>query len=130
MNEKNKILLEIIQNTGYISKLILSSEIAMNDGDIELCQKFTKEAQAMIKTCIEDNFDEYFNEFQNRCKDCNEYDLPTALELSRQIACLQYEIGNYLLLDCSSDSLEDILEMKIAKCINAITQIYNEIYGN
>ncbi len=130
MDEKQKILLELIQNTAYISKLILSSEIAMNDGDIETCQKNTKEAQAMLKTCINDNFKEFFTETQNTCNECNEYDMPTAIELSRQIACLGYEVSNYLLLECSNDNLGNIVEMKIAKCINTIIQIYEEIYGN
>ena len=130
MEGKNKILFELIQNTGYISKLILSSEIAMNDGDIETCQKYTKEAQSMLKTCINDNFEEYLSIIKNKVEDCNEYDLPTAIELSKQIACLQYEIGNFLLLDCSNKNLESLVEMKINKAINTIIHIFNEIYGN
>ena len=41
-NELLKIVYEIIQNTGYIAKTLVNSEIAMNDCDLAASQKYTK----------------------------------------------------------------------------------------
>ena len=56
-----KIVYEIIQNTGYISKTLVNSEIAMNDGDVAASQKYTKEAESLLATTINDNFEEYIS---------------------------------------------------------------------
>ena len=37
--EEIKKLGELIENCGHLSKLLLTSEIAMNDGELELSQK-------------------------------------------------------------------------------------------
>ena len=126
-----KIVYEIIQNTGYISKTLVNSEIAMNDGDVAASQKYTKEAETLLATTINDNFEEYKAKITIDTDSTNEYDIPTTLELIKQISSLQYTAG--MLLCTTLDNQDMIIEnltKKLLIDINTIVEIYNAIYNN
>ena len=126
-----KIVYEIIQNTGYISKTLVNSEIAMNDGDVAASQKYTKEAESLLATTINDNFEEYKAKITIDTDSTNEYDIPTTLELIKQISSLQYTAG--MLLCTTLDNQDMIIEnltKKLLIDINTIVEIYNTIYNN
>lgn len=127
-----KTIYELIQNLGYISKLILMSELAMNDGELQMSQKYTKELQSMLKTSINDVFEEFFELVRNKNNEINDYDLPSTLELAKQISNFQFDAGVMLLLlnDNYNDKVFNISESKLIKDLNSIKQIYQEIYGN
>ena len=130
-NELLKIVYEIIQNTGYIAKTLVNSEIAMNDGDLAASQKYTKEAQHLLATTINDNFMEYRDAISVDTDSTNEYDIPTTLELVKQITALQYTAG--MLLCTTLDNQDMIIEnltKKLLIDINTIEEIYNAIYNN
>jgi len=130
--EKLKILYELLQSAAQVNKSLISCEIAMNDGEIMLCQKHTKEAQALLKTMVGDVFEEYAEEFGSAETGVNAYDIPNNLELARQTAVLMMDIG--LLLGMIGEnvgvSLRQGTELSIAKDINTITEIYKQIYAN
>ena len=105
-NELLKIVYEIIQNTGYIAKTLVNSEIAMNDGDLAASQKYTKEAQHLLATTINDNFKEYRESVSVDTDSTNEYDIPTTLELVKQITALQYTAGMLL---CTTLDNQDMI---------------------
>ncbi|MBQ9791320.1 MAG: hypothetical protein IJW28_01915 [Clostridia bacterium] len=126
-----KIVYEIIQNTGYIAKTLINSEIAMNDGDVAASQKYTKEAQNLLNSTINDNFKEYRESVNVQTDSTNEYDIPTTLELAKQIASLEYTAG--MLLCTTLDNQNMIIEnltKKLLIDINTIEEIYNAIYNN
>lgn len=132
MNEELlKIVYEIIQNTGYISKTLVNSEISMNDGDLAASQKYTKEAQSLLASTVNDNFKEYREAISVDTDSTNEYDIPTTLELVKQIASLQYTAG--MLLCTTLDNQAMIIEnltKKLLIDINTVEEIYNAIYNN
>ena len=130
-NELLKIVYEIIQNTGYIAKTLVNSEMAMNDGELAASQKYTKEAQNLLATTINDNFKEYREAISVDTDSTNEYDIPTTLELIKQLAALQYTAG--MLLCTTLDNQDMIIEnltKKLLIDINTIEEIYNAIYNN
>ena len=61
--EEIKKLGELVENCGHISKQLLASEIAMNDGDLALSQKNMMEAQGLVKVMLDDVFKEVIEMF-------------------------------------------------------------------
>ena len=64
MCEKCDTLNELLQTSAHACKLLLSSEIAINNGEIAECQKYTKEAQDLVGFLTKDTFLEYEEKFE------------------------------------------------------------------
>ena len=127
-----KTLCEATQSAGHLSKILVSGEQAMNDGELALCQKYTKEAQVLLSSMINDTFEELTEKFTNKTQDVNDYDIPTTLELLKQISLLIYHSGMImdLLVDEQSNSILTNFENQLQKTINTIIEINNSIYNN
>ena len=130
--ESFKCLGELIENSGHIAKILLASEIAMNDGDLAESQKCTIEAQNLIKVMLDDVFQEVVEEFGIQNDECVDYDLPTVLELARVLSEMNYNAGVLinLILDKQSESIVDSVKTKIVKDINTIKEIATAIFFN
>lgn len=132
MNEELiKIMYEMLQNVAYASKLLVTSEIAMNDGEIEISQKNTKEAQSFIKVLMNDTFEEFEEESEVENDEVNDYDIPTSLELTRQLISLEYDTA--MLLGLYQDKQTELYgnaKKKILKDINTVAEIYTAIFDN
>ncbi len=127
----NKTVYEAIENTSYLARLILKSEIAINDADVENCQKYTKEAQNLLATLIKDVYEELFELIGINCDAVNDYDLATSLELIIQLNTLIYDLSELLLSQKEVNEL--ILEktkQKIIIDLNTIKEINHIIYAN
>ena len=131
-NNQKKLLYEIIEHSQIVEKLIISSELAMNDGDLAQCQKNVKEASNFLKTMSQDVFREFFGLFDVTVQDVNPYDIPSGLEVCKSISNLCYNISVLLGLDNDNQSgtLTQNQLNKIAKDINTILELYKAIYAN
>lgn len=127
----NKVIYEAIENTSYLARLILKSEIAMNDADVESCQKYTKEAQNLLATLIKDVYAELTETINQDSDTVNDYELATGLELTVQLNTLVYDLSRLLL---SQREVNELIltktKQKIITDINTIKEINNAIYAN
>lgn len=130
--EEIKKLGELIENCGHLSKLLLTSEIAMNDGELELSQKNMKEAQRLVKVMLDDVFNEVAEMFKVECNDVLDYDLPTTLEMVKAMNDATYNAGILinLILDKSSETIIESVKIKILKALNAIDEMAQAIFFN
>ena len=130
--EEIKKLGELIENCGHLSKLLLTSEIAMNDGELELSQKNMKEAQRLVKVMLDDVFNEVAEMFEIECNDVLDYDLPTTLEMVKAMNDATYNAGILinLILDKSSETIIESVKIKILKALNAIDEMAQAIFFN
>ncbi len=130
--EEIKKLGELIENCGHLSKLLLTSEIAMNDGELELSQKNMKEAQRLVKVMLDDVFNEVAEMFEIECNDVLDYDLPTTLEMIKAMNDATYNAGILinLILDKSSETIIESVKIKILKALNAIDEMAQAIFFN
>ena len=130
--EEIKKLGELIENCGHLSKLLLTSEIAMNDGELELSQKNMKEAQRLVKVMLDDVFNEGAEMFEIECNDVLDYDLPTTLEMVKAMNDATYNAGILinLILDKSSETIIESVKIKILKALNAIDEMAQAIFFN
>ena len=132
MNLEIKILYELLQNTSFILKNLVNSEIAMNDGEIADCQKFNKEAQTLLSASIKDTFEEFVEMAGTETDEVNDYDIPNNFELIRQLNQVQCDLA--ITFDLINDNLSDeIIKSNLKKIVvnlNTIKEIYESIYLN
>ena len=130
--ERIKQLGELIENCGHISKLLITSEIAINDGDLSASQKAMVEAQGLVKVMLDDVFKEVVEMFGNKSTELVDYDLPTTLEMTRVMNDAVYNAGVLidLYLNNSSATIIESVETKITKDINTISEIAQAIFFN
>lgn len=130
--EQINILFELMQNCSYLVKLLINIEIAMNDAEIELCQKYTKEVQNQLAMMNKDVFEEYFESFDVDKEIASAYDIPNTLELAKILSILVYNCS--IILGLANENQEQGLlaniSNQIAQNITAIKEIYQQIYNN
>ena len=130
--EEIKKLGELVENCGHISKQLLASEIAMNDGDLALSQKNMMEAQGLVKVMLDDVFKEVIEMFGIETNETVDYDMPTALEMARVMNEAVYNAGVLinLILDNGSATIQDSVKTKLVKDLNTIDEIAQAIFFN
>lgn len=133
MCEKCDTLNELLQTSAHACKLLLSSEIAINYGELAECQKFTKDALDLISCLIKDTFLEFEEKFETKnIETTTIYELPSNLELAKTLTNLQFNIG--ILLSFGEDTQQGTLEQttinKIQMDINTAKKLFNELYNN
>lgn len=130
-NTKIKLLYEIIEHSSMLNNMLISAEIAMNDGNLLDTQKYTKNAQNLLKTMTQDTLKEFFQVFEIDNKETNSFDIPSNLEISKSISSLNYNISVLLglILENQNGLIDNCLN-KIAKDINTIVSLYNCLYAN
>lgn len=133
MNEqKNKVLAEFVEQAGYVIKVGIASEMAMNDGDIALCQKYTKEVQAFLKTMVKDVFEECKEAFSIQHNNTNDYDIPNMLELVKQLAEGVYYAGvlQGLIMENAMPTMQQNTAEKFITALQTVTEIYIAMFEN
>lgn len=132
MNLEIKLFYELLQNTSFILKNLINSEIAMNDGEIANCQKFNKEAQTLLNASVNDTFKEFIEMTEVETVEVNDYDVPNNFELIRHLNQIQCDVA--MLFDLISDNLaDDIIKANLRKIVislNTVIEIYEAIYLN
>lgn len=132
MNEHFSLLTELVSHSAHVGKLLISSEIAMNDSNLQESMKYTKEAQGLLKTMKSDVFEEFNEAFNTQNANSYDYDIPTPLELSKCLFSLQFNCGSLmsLLSENKTGTLANNLTNQIASDIATILEIYTAIYDN
>ena len=122
------LLSELLESSSTACELFIKSEIALNDGEIEICQKFSKEGQQLLKTLISDTFIE-FNEFYGLdVQECLDYDYPNNMELIKFLTILSKFIGG--LIGSNDEKIEIMYAKNVIKSINTVKEIYIALYEN
>lgn len=132
MCEKCDTLFEILQGAAHANKLLISSELAINNGDIADCQKFSGEAQDLLKTLINDSFKEFFEKFSVPQTPVTTPDIPSNLEIAKTLSNLQFNLSIVLSFseDTQPGTIYDSTLKEISKDINIITKLYSILYEN
>lgn len=131
-NDLLKVLAETIEHSGQVCKLFVASEIALNDGDMDLSIKYNKEAQQLFSTMSKDVFVEIKEMLSVVTDEVLDYDYPSVLELARVTSDLNYNLARYigLELDNQGDNVKEIVANKIIVAINTSTEIYDMLFNN
>lgn len=122
---------ELVENCGHISKLLITNELAMAEGNIQLAQKSTIEALELLKVILNDVFIEVKEVLNTDNSDIEEAS-PSALELAKALSDIQYNAGVLLTLiaDEQSDLICSSVKTKIVKGINTAIKLANDLFFN
>ena len=123
-----ELLSELLETSATACENFLKSEIALNDGDVELCQKYSKDGQQLVKTLIKDTFKEFRDEFNCNIEDVQDYDYPNNMELVVALNSISKNIG--ALLSSDDDKIKNLIIEKLCKSINAVIEIYLALFEN
>ena len=122
-------ILELLEGVSSANNAFIKSEIALNNGEVEDSQKYSKEGQILLKSMINDTFDEVVEELEIQSNETLEYDYPCTLELIRALNTILMNVSMYL---SSSDdkNITEILSNKIITAINTAKEIFVSLYEN
>ena len=123
-----ELLSELLETSATACENFLKSEIALNDGDVELCQKYSKDGQQLVKTLIKDTFKEFKDEFNCNIEDVQDYDYPNNMELVVALNSISKNIG--ALLSSDDDKIKNLIIEKLCKSINTVIEIYLTLFEN
>ena len=125
-------LLELASSASHTAKLLIKSEMALNDGEVDTCQKLTSEAAATMGVLVKDMFEETVEMFNLSVEDCVDYDLPCALELANQLSEIAYNANTLstMLMENQPDNIKKIVYKTLSKHMETATEIYNALFNN
>lgn len=119
---------ELLETSATACEKFLKSEIALNDADVELCQKYSKDGQQLIKSLINDTFQEIAEEYGFSSCEVLDYDYPNNMELIVALNSIYISIG--ALISCQDEKLKDLYLKKLEKSINTVKEIYLALFEN
>ena len=123
------VIAELIEATSNAENYFIKSEMALNDGDVEACQKHSKEGQNLVKTLKNDTFLEIEEEFGENHEDVNDYDYPNNMELIKSLNEIVMSAGS-LLSARDDESIQKIVVKGLYKAINTTKEIFEALFEN
>lgn len=126
---EQKTYIELIENLAECSKLLLKSQIAIDDGDIAQSQKLFLNVKDIMSTLVKDTFVEVYE----MCGNNNEkvdYDI-SSLNLA-QLMCDGVKLATTLLdisLDGNTNPAKTALCEKLVSTLNSITELYEQLFN-
>lgn len=123
------ILAELIETSAHAANSFIKSEMALNDGDVEACQKYSKEGQTLVKTLKNDTFLEIEEELGENDEDVNGYDYPNNMELIKALNEIVMAAGS-ILSAREDENILKIVTKTLYKAINTAKEIYSQLFEN
>ena len=130
MEDSKKIYLELLENTAEASKLLVCSQLALDDGDLSLSQKHFLQAKDILATLTNDTFKEVAELANDPTDECEDYDI-SQLNLASLLmgAC---KIASTLLdidINNPTNPTKDALLTKLVTLLNACTELYGILFN-
>ncbi len=122
-------LIELLEASASACNNFIKSEMALNDGEVELSQKYSHDGQVLVKSMINDTFKEIQEEIGEADGETNDYDYPNNFELLRALNEITIHVGGYLSAE-DDENIKKIVGKKLSKTINTTKEIYLALYEN
>ena len=119
---------ELLQTSASACDNFIKSQIALEDGDVQVCQNASQKGVQLIKAMIKDTFEEFEEEFDAKTSECLDYDYPNNMELIKALNSLSVNVGG--ILGSEDDKIADMFAKKIQISINTIKEIYLALFEN
>ncbi len=126
--EELSIYAELIEATSNANKSFIKSEMALNDGNVEDCQKFSRDGQVLMNALIRDTFLE-IDELGENDGSVNDYDYPNNFELIKSLNEIIVCVGS-ILASLDDENVLKIIMPKLYRAINTSKEIYLSLFEN
>ncbi len=128
MDEFNE-LIELLEAATNACDFFIKSEIALNDGNVEDSQKFSKNGQILVRALIKDTFEEIKEDFDINDEKTNDYDYPNIMELIKSLNNISACVASYI-ASIKDENIKNILKTKIILANNTTKEIYQSLFEN
>lgn len=122
-------LIELLEASSNACNNFIKSEMALNDGDVEGGQKFSKVGQALVRALINDTFKEIEEEIGDNDGLTNDYNYPNNFELLRSLNEITMHVGSLLSAE-DDEKIKKIVEKQLVHTINTVKEIFLALYEN
>ncbi len=119
---------ELLEASSNANRAFIKSEMALNDGNLEDCQKFSREGQVLVRALIKDTFIEVDELGENNGEN-NDYDYPNNFELIKSLNDISVAVGACLAAK-EDDSVIKIVMPSLFKAINTTKEIFLALFEN
>ncbi len=119
---------ELLEASSNANKAFIKSEMALNDGNVEDCQKFSKEGQVLVRALMKDTFIE-IEELGENDGATNDYDYPNNFEFIKSLNEIAVNVGS-LIASIDDESVTKICLPSLFKAINTTKEIYSALFEN
>lgn len=124
----NELMSELLETSANACDLYIKSEMALNDGDAAGSQKFSKNAQTLMKALISDTFNEVEDAIGEGIVETFDYDYPNTMELIRALNQISMYLGSYI--GATEEIVKNIAVKNLFKAINTAKEIYLSLFEN
>lgn len=128
--ENIKIYEELIEAASESSKLLILSQLAIDDGDLAQSQKYFLQVKDILNTLKNDTFEEVKELLAEDITDSDDYDI-SSLNLACLLndACKTAGILIGMELEQQPDAIKNVMLNKIAKTINACIELFDTLFN-
>lgn len=128
--ENIQIYEELIEGASESSKLLILSQLAIDDGDLALSQKYFLQVKDVLTTLKKDTFEEVKDLYPEYLTDSEDYDISSlhlACLLNDAIKTASILIG--MEVEQQTDTLKNAMLNKLIKTINACTELFDTLFN-
>ncbi len=122
-------LLELLETAANACNNFIKSEMALNDGDVEASQKFSRAGQVLVRALVNDTFKEIEEEIGENDGQTNDYDYPNNFELLRALNEITMNVAA-IISAREDEKIKKIVEKKLIRSTNTVKEIYLQLYEN
>ena len=122
-------LYELLEASASACNNFIKCEMALNDGDVEASQRYSRAGQVLVRALVNDTFKEIEEEIGENDGQTNEYDYPNNFELLRALSEISIHVGGLLSAE-DDEKIKKIVEKNLLHTINTVKEIYLALYEN
>jgi len=119
---------ELLEASSNANRAFIKSEMALNDGNLEDCQKFSREGQVLVRALIKDTFIEVDELGENNGEN-NDYDYPNNFELIKSLNDISVAVSACFAAQ-EDESVIKIVMPSLFKAINTTKEIFLALFEN
>lgn len=124
------VMAELIETCAHACNAFIKAEMALNDGDLPLSQKYTKEGQTLVNALKKDTFIEVEELLSSSTEEVNDYDYPNSMELIKALNEINMSAGSYMAVEHMEGVGRNIAVKNLTKAINTVKEIYDAMFEN
>lgn len=128
-NENIKIYCELIENCNECVRLLILSQLAIDEGDLPLSQKYFLKVKDILESLTKDTFEEVKNLSKTKILDCDDYDI-SALNLAILLnnVCQSASILIGMESENQLDTIKESILQKLLKTLNSCIELYEALF--
>ncbi len=125
-----KIYCELMENCNECARLLILSQLAIDDGDLPLSQKYFLQVKDILSTLVKDTFEEVKRLYNSNIFDNDDYDISTL-----NLACILNKIckSASILVDMEynnqSETIKNSILYQLIKTLNACIELYEALFN-